>query len=64
MSVNTQQPAAPHAAYRPLALVPVLGLGRSTIYKLLRSGQIRSVKVGRATLVPYDAVAEFLQGHK
>lgn len=61
---NTPQHVSSRAAYRPLELVPVLGLGRSTIYRLLRSGAIRSVKAGRRTVVPADAVAEFLKGGK
>ncbi|MFC3833860.1 MULTISPECIES: helix-turn-helix domain-containing protein [Deinococcus] len=51
-------------SYRPLQLAPILGIGRSTIYKLLRAGKIRSVKAGRCTLIPADAVTEFLQGPK
>ena len=30
------------------------GLGRTTLYKLIDSGQVRRVKVGRRTLVWYD----------
>ncbi len=52
------------SAYRPLELVKVLGLGRSTVYKLLRAGTIRSVKAGRRTVVPADAVRDFLKGRQ
>ena len=41
-------------------LMPILGIGRNTAYELVRSGQIRSVKVGRQIRVPKDAVVEFL----
>jgi excisionase family DNA binding protein len=64
MSVNTTQPTAPYGAYKPLELIPLLGLGRSTIYKMLRAGKIRSVKAGRRTVVPRDAVTDFLKGQK
>jgi excisionase family DNA binding protein len=64
MSLNTTQPVAPYGAYKPLELVPLLGLGRSTIYKMLRAGKIRSVKAGRRTVVPRDAVTDFLKGQK
>ena len=41
-------------------LMPILGIGRNTAYELIRSGQIRSIKVGRQIRVPKDAVTEFL----
>ena len=43
-------------------LMPVLGIGRNAAYTLVRSGQIRSIKVGRQFRIPRDAVAEFLTG--
>lgn len=43
-------------------LIPILDIGRNTAYELVRSGQIRSVKVGRQIRVPRDAVVDFLQG--
>jgi excisionase family DNA binding protein len=30
------------------------GLGRTTLYKLISSGRVRRVKVGKRTLVRYD----------
>lgn len=47
-------------ALRVEDLMPILGIGRNTAYDLVRSGQIRSVKVGRQIRVPKDAVMEFL----
>ena len=41
-------------------LMPVLCIGRNTAYKLVRSGQIRSIRVGRNIRVPKEAVAEYL----
>ncbi|WP_291432370.1 helix-turn-helix domain-containing protein [Deinococcus sp.] len=52
------------SAYRPADLQPLLGLGRSTVYKLLRSGELRSVRAGRRILIPADAVTDFLAGRK
>ena len=43
-------------------LMPVLDIGRNTAYELIRSGQIRSVRVGRKLRVPKQAVEEFLAG--
>ena len=47
-------------ALRVEDLMPILDVGRNTAYELVRSGQIRSVKVGRQIRVPKDAVTEFL----
>ncbi len=38
----------------------LLGLGRSNLFKLLESGEIRSVKVGARRLVPRRALEDFL----
>lgn len=43
-------------------LMPVLDIGRNTAYELARSGQIRSIKIGRQLRIPRDAVVEFLNG--
>ena len=49
-------------ALRVEELMPILGIGRNTAYELVRSGQIRSIKIGRQIRVPRDAVAEYLRG--
>ena len=41
-------------------LMPVLDIGRNTAYELVRSGQIRSVRVGRQIRIPKEALLEFL----
>lgn len=41
-------------------LMPILGVGRNTAYELVRSGQIRSIRVGRQLRVPKDAILDFL----
>ncbi len=40
--------------------MPVLGIGRNTAYELVRSGQIRSVRIGRQIRVPKEAVINYL----
>ena len=40
--------------------MPILGIGRNTAYELIRSDQIRSVRIGRQLRVPKDAVLDFL----
>lgn len=49
-------------ALRVEDLMPILGIGRNTAYELVRSGQIRSIRIGRKIRIPRDAVAEFLRG--
>ncbi len=41
-------------------LPKLLSIGRNTAYELVRSGQIRSIKIGRCYRIPRDAVAEYL----
>ena len=43
-------------------LMPLLGIGRNTAYELIRSGQIRSVRIGRQIRIPREALLEFLDG--
>lgn len=38
-----------------------LGLGRSKVYELMATGQLRSCKVGRRRLVPESAIVEFIE---
>ena len=45
-------------------LMPILDIGRNTAYELVRSGRIRSVKVGRQLRIPRNAVIAFLNGEK
>ena len=42
-------------------LMPILGIGRNTAYALVRSGQIKSIKIGRQIRIPKDAVVEYLK---
>ena len=45
-------------------LMSLLGIGRNTAYELIRSGQIRSVRIGRQIRIPRDALLEFLDGRE
>ena len=49
-------------ALRVEELMPVLGIGRNTAYELVRSGQIRSVRVGKQIRIPKEALREYLSG--
>src|SRR5919106_3636917 len=39
----------------------VIGIGRSTMYELLRSGEIESVRIGRCRRVPYSALVAYVE---
>ena len=49
-------------ALRVEDLMPILSIGRNTAYELVRSGQIRSIKVGKQIRIPKDALREYLSG--
>lgn len=44
-------------------LMPILGIGRNTAYELVRSGKIRSIRIGRQLRIPKDALAEYLSAY-
>ena len=41
-------------------LMPILGIGRNTAYELVRSGKIRSIRIGRQLCIPKDAIQDYL----
>ncbi len=43
-------------------LMPILEIGRNAAYDLVRSGQIRSFRIGHQIRIPRDAVLEFISG--
>jgi excisionase family DNA binding protein len=47
---------------RPEEVAQALNVGRSTVFELLRTGELRSVKIGALRRIPADAVAEYLDG--
>lgn len=38
----------------------LLSIGRNTAYELVRSGQIRSIRIGRCYRIPRDALADYI----
>ena len=44
-------------------LMPILGIGRNTAYELIRSGKIRSIRIGRQLRIPKDALIEYLSAY-
>ena len=54
-----------HLVAEPIAVrVPdaarLIGLSRSRLYELMKRGEVEYVKVGGATLIPYEALREFI----
>ncbi len=43
---------------RPAEAAALLGVCRDTVYVLMRAGRLRSVKLGRARLIPVAAIEE------
>lgn len=39
-----------------------LGIGRTFVYELIRSGQLRAVKIGRRTIVLSDDLNRYIAG--
>lgn len=44
-------------------LMPILGIGRNIAYELVRSGRLRSIRVGRQIRIPKAEVLRFLNTH-
>ena len=40
-----------------------LGLGRSTIHRLIREGRLKAIKIDRATRISREEVQAFVQRH-
>lgn len=41
-------------------LMPILGIGRNTAYRLVRTGEIRSIRIGRQIRIPRQFLIDFL----
>ena len=48
-------------ALRVEELMPILSIGRNTAYELVRSGKLRSIRVGRQVRIPKNALIELLE---
>ncbi|MNS81579.1 Helix-turn-helix domain protein [compost metagenome] len=47
-------------AYSPAEAAQALGIGRSTIFDLMRNGQLRRVKIGAKTVIPRSSLEALL----
>jgi len=46
--------------YKPPQVAEILNLGRSKTYELITTGQIKSIRVGRAIRIPAAALREYV----
>jgi len=62
MPAHTQptDTAPQQLALSPEQAAAALGLGRTTVYALIQSGQLRSLCVGRRRIIPVAAIETFL----
>ncbi|MBL8565882.1 MAG: helix-turn-helix domain-containing protein [Hyphomicrobiaceae bacterium] len=60
-TTQTESPAPP-LALRPGPAAKALGVSPRKLAKMLKSGELRSVKVGWVRLIPMDAIDELLKG--
>lgn len=56
----TLAPAQPKLAYTPDEAAKATGLGKTTIYRLLKEGRLKRVKVGRSTIIPRSSLLALL----
>jgi excisionase family DNA binding protein len=42
----------------------VLAVGRTTVYELIRAGDLEAVHIGRSVRIPVDALRSFVDGRR
>lgn len=45
----------------PAEAMDVLGVGKNTMYRLLNSGQLPAVRIGRSWRISMDAIHQFIR---
>jgi excisionase family DNA binding protein len=62
MSKNQFVPVPENRAFHVKEAAAVYRLSRSTLYKLMAAGTLRSVKLGGRRLIPRDAIEALIGG--
>jgi excisionase family DNA binding protein len=60
MKTNPALIGLPVLLVRPEDAAAALGIGRTKVYELMRTGMLRSVKLGGLRRIPATALAEFV----
>lgn len=60
MSQGNASHARPRLLLRPEDAAEILSVSRTTLFGLLQSGAIRSVKIGGLRRIPFEALQEFV----
>jgi excisionase family DNA binding protein len=47
--------------YRPKEAARMLGIGRATLYDLMRAGKVRSFKDGGMRFIPLEALRDYIR---
>jgi excisionase family DNA binding protein len=58
--INITMQVDERRVYNVLEAAAVLGIGRSKLYELMASGEIRTIHIGRLRKIPVAAIDEFL----
>jgi excisionase family DNA binding protein len=58
--LSADQAAPERLGYSVPEAAEVLGVSRALVYQLLRTGELRSLKLGRRRIIPRDALGELL----
>jgi excisionase family DNA binding protein len=59
-ATTPQADVLPFVAYPVNEAAKLIGLGRTKLYEAISDGSLRAVKLGRRTLVPADALQQFV----
>ena len=54
--IDPTQPALEPLTVRIATAVQLTGISRSRLYELIQSGELKTVKVGRSTLIPFASL--------
>lgn len=63
-SQNIHQKHTEALAVSPAQAARLMGIGRTHIYKLINSGLLRRVHLGKRTLIPIEAIKDCLAAHE
>ena len=63
MQSNTPPTQSP-LAVSPAEAARMLGVGRTYLYELIQTGELRSVRLGKRRLIPVEAIRECLAANE